>query len=172
VRTSSPASRVVCLLAAISLVAGGGCTRTRVHTFAAYQPGGLARLDRTPDVGSYKIKYTAAGDEELKTLRGSKRELGAGQAIGFEVGADGQLIAVAGEERFPALLPPDARFAAWYSKTEERTAFASNISDLANTALPVLAVGGLAAAVLVTAVLDDDDCRHGKDRDDCRRCRR
>ena len=105
-------ARAVCLLTSISLVAaGGGCTRTRVHTFATYQPGGPPKLDRTPDVGRYKIKYSVADGEELETLHGSKPQLGAGQPIGFEVGPDGQLIAVAGEERFPALLPPDARYA-------------------------------------------------------------
>ena len=72
-RTRTYAAHAVCLLTSISLVAGG-CTRTRVHTFATYQPGGPPKLDRTPDVGRYKIKYSVAGGEELKTLRGSRRE--------------------------------------------------------------------------------------------------
>ena len=170
-RTSTFTARAVCLLTSISLVAAGGCTRTRVHTFATYQPGGTPKVDRTPDVGRSKIKYSVADGEELKTLRGSRRELGAGQPIGFEVGPDGALVAVAGEERFPALLPPDARYAAWYTKTKERTEFAEAINQFGSNALPVVALGGLAFVGLIAAAALNDDCRHGVDGDKCRRCR-
>ena len=170
-RTSSLTSRAVCLLTSFALVAAGGCTRTQVHTFAAYPPGGPPKLDRTPDVGKYKIKYSVADGEEMRTLHGSKRRLGAGQPIGFERGPEGELIAIAGEERFPALLPPDARYAVWYTKTKEQTEFAEAMNGFGSTALPVLAVGGIVVVGLAAAALNDDDCRHNIDRDKCRRCR-
>src|SRR5688572_33450410 len=117
------AVRVVSLVACVAFI-GGGCTRTRVDMIAEYQPGGPPKVDRAPDVAVYKIKYAPADDEELRTLRGSKRLVGTGQPIGFERGPAGEVIAVAGPERFTALLPEGARYCVWYAKSKEPTEFA------------------------------------------------
>ena len=170
----SRVTRLVCLATWFGLVAGG-CMQTRVDMVAKYHPGTPSKLDRTPDVGVYKIKFAAgeAGDE-LHTLHGSKRVLGKGQPLGFVHGKDGEVIAVAGEERFPAKLPPGARFCVWYKKTKEPTEFAQGAADagefLGKAALGGVLVGGI---VILSAALDlhDDDCSHGLDRDRCDECR-
>jgi hypothetical protein len=160
----SRSARAVCLLTCVGMLAGG-CTKTRVNLFAQYHPGAPTTIDRTPDRGAYKIKYTAADGEDLKTLRGSKRALGAGQAIGFERGPAGEVIAVAGSERFPTRLPPDARFVVWYSKKKEPTQFARTMDHVGEAAVPVLigvGVAGLAVGALaLEAAADDDDCSDG-----------
>ena len=173
--TGSPfrfANRLVCLVTAAGLLAGG-CTQTRVTMVAKYQPGAPSRVDRTPDVGVYKIKYAAGpAGEELHTLHGSKRFLGKGQPLGFVAGEDGRVIAVAGEERFPALFPEGTRFCVWYTKSEEPSDFARGAGDAAHK-LGVAAVIGAVGAVVVLAALDSldhDHCRHGRDHDDCRKC--
>jgi hypothetical protein len=165
----SLACRVVSVVACAGLLTG--CVQTRVAMVAKYQPGGPPKVDRTPDVGVYKIKYTTAADEDLKTLRGSKRFLGKGQPVGFEDGEDGQVIAVAGEERFPALLPEGARFCVWYTKSEEPTRFAEDLGDAAHVVgVGALAVG-LVAGAAVLELSKDDDCRHGHKRKHCHKCR-
>jgi hypothetical protein len=146
---------------------------------AKYHPGTAARVDRTPDVGVYKIKYAAGDpDSELRTLHGSKRFLGKGQPVGFVAGEGGEVIAVAGEERFAARLPADTRFCVWYTKTEEPSGFARGAGQtaeaLANTAIAVGVVGGIVALGLLH--LHDHDrrhCPHGyQSRDRCRTCSR
>lgn len=167
------AVRMVCVAACVGLVAGG-CTRTRVDMVARYHPGTPAKIDRTPDVGVYKIKF-AAGEagEKLHTLHGSKRFLGKGQPLGFARADDGSAIAVAGEERFPAKLPPGARFCVWYTKSEEPSTFARDLGDtlhyVGGATLAVGIVGALVALKIADAA--DDDCRHDIDRDRCRECR-
>ena len=174
-KSSSPMSGLACVAACVGLVVGGGCTQTRVAMVAEYHPGVPLKVDRTPDVGVYKIKYAAGpGGGELHTLHGSKRFLGKGQPVGFVAGDDGAIIAVAGEERFPARLPADARFCVWYTKSEEPSQFARELGDAAHVLGATVVVVGIVAgaAALGIASLHDDDCRHGFDRDDCRRCRR
>ena len=158
----------------VGLIAAGGCTQTRVDMVAKYLPGTPSRVDRTPDVGVYKIKYAAGkAGEELHTLHGSKRFLGKGQPVGFVRGDGGEIIAVAGEERFPAKLPSDARFCVWYTKSEEPSQFAREVGDFARGAAAVTLVTGLVVGVVALELATaDDDCRHGRDRDRCRRCRR
>ena len=169
----SHVTRLVCLATCVGLIAGG-CTQTRIDMVAKYHPGTPSKVDRTPDVGVYKIKF-AAGDARAKlhTLHGSKRFLGKGQPLGFVRGDDGAVIAVAGEERFPAKLPPHARFCVWYTKTEEPTDLARGAEDareILGQAIVLGVMGGL-VVLSVAAALDDDDCHHGKDRDRCRECR-
>lgn len=172
--SSSFAARLVCAAAALALVAGG-CTRTRVEMVAKYRPGAPSRIARTPDVGVYKIKYVAGpAGEELHTLRGSKRFLGKGQPVGFVLGDEGQIIAVAGEERFPARLPDDARFCVWHTKTEVPSDFGRGVGDVAHhlgvgVGVGLGVIGGLVVLGAVASL--DDDCRHGRDRDRCRDCR-
>jgi hypothetical protein len=167
--SSSFAKRLVCLATMIGLVAGG-CTQTRVTMVAKYHPGAPARVDRAPDVGVYKIKYAAGpAGEEMHTLHGSKRFLGKGQPVGFVRDEDGQIIAVAGEERFPAKLPEGARFCVWYFKTKETSNFAREVGDtLAFVGGATLAVGLVAGIIAIE--LADDECPHGYDRDECRHC--
>lgn len=171
----SLASQLVCVAACVGLVAGG-CTQTRVDVVAKYHPGAPSRVGRTPEVGVYRIKYAAGrADEELHTLHGSKRFLGKGQPVGFVLGEGGEVIAVAGEERFPARLPDDARFCAWYTRTEEPSDFARDAGDAAHaigaTALAVGVVAGVLALGLAQLTADDD-CRHGYRRKrDCDQCR-
>jgi hypothetical protein len=169
------AARFVCLATCVGLVAGG-CTQTRIDMVAKYHPGTPSTVDRTPDVGVYKIKF-AAGEAggELHTLRGSKRFLGKGQPLGFVHGEDGAIIAVAGEERFPAKLPPHARFCVWYRKTKEPTEFAQGALDagelMGKAALAGVVYGGLLILTVALDLDDDDDCRHGLDEDLCDKCR-
>ena len=168
------AARVLCSAICVGLM--GGCTRTRVDMVAEYQPGAPARVERAPDVGVYKIKYAGADpDAELRTLKGSKRFLGKGQPLGFAAGAGGDVIAVAGEERFPTGLPADTRFCVWYTKSEEPTEFALGATATAEAvgkaAVVVGVVGGVVAIELWKASLDDD-CRHNRKRDRCKECRR
>jgi hypothetical protein len=171
--SSSFAKRVVYVATVVGLVAGG-CTQTRVAMVAKYQPGTPSRVDRAPEVGVYKIKYAAGpAGEEMHTLHGSKRLLGKGQPVGFVPGEDGQIIAVAGEERFPAMFPEGTRFCVWYTKSEEPSDFALGAGDAAHK-LGVAAVIGAVGAVVVLGALDSlghDHCRHGRDHEDCRRCR-
>ena len=170
-RSSSFAAQLVCVAAAVGLVAGG-CTHTRVQMVAKYLPGTPARVGVTPDVGVYKIKYAAgSADEEMRTLHGSRRFLGKGQPLGFVPGDAGTIIAVAGEERFPAKLPADARFCVWYTKTEEPSALGADVGDFAQTVL-LGAVGVAVVGAMVVIALDDDDdeCRHGYDEDECSYC--
>jgi hypothetical protein len=154
--TRSIGVRLVCLLTCLSLIAGG-CTHTSVKQVAPYQPGEPLRVSQTPAVGIYKIKYASADDEELKTLHGSKRILGKGQPIGFERAEDGQVIAVAGYEKFPALLPPGARFCVWSTKTEKPSRFAQNMDALGQAAVGTAIVGGI-LVLAVAAASTDDDC--------------
>ena len=169
------AGRLIRLALCVALI--GGCTRTRVDIVAKYHPGAPARVERTPDVGVYKIKYaTADRDAELRTLKGSKRFLGKGQPLGFAAGAGGEVVAVAGEERFPTALPADTRFCVWYTKSEEPTEFALGAratgEAVGKAAVVAGLVGGVIALELLKASLDDDDCRHNLDPDRCRKCRR
>ena len=169
--SSSVCVRAGCVATIVGLVAGG-CTQTRVEMVAKYQPGAPSRVSRTPEVGVYKIKFAAGpAGEELHTLHGSKRFLGKGQPVGFEAGEDGAIIAVAGEERFPALLPDDARFCVWYTKNEEPSDFARGAQDAAHHLGVAVVIGVVGGAVVLAALDDDDDCRHGRDRDRCRKCR-
>ena len=169
----SCAVRFVCVATCLGLVAGG-CTQTRVDMVAKYHPGTPSKVGRTPDVGVYKIKF-AAGDAgaKLHTLHGSKRFLGKGQPLGFVHGEDGAIIAVAGEERFPAKLPPHARFCVWVTKSEEPTDFGRGASDTGEFLGKAAMAGVLGGVLLLAAVaaLHDDDCRHGRDRDRCDECR-
>lgn len=170
----SHAVRLVCLATCVGLVAGG-CTQTRVDMVAKYHPGTPSKVDRTPDVGVYKIKF-AAGEAgaKLHTLHGSKRFLGKGQPLGFVHGEDGAIIAVAGEERFPAKLPPHARFCVWVTKSEEPTDFGRAASDAGEFMGKAALAGVLYGGLLILAValgVDDDDCRHGLDEDLCDECR-
>ena len=179
---SSPASltpsprpfgaRLVAVSVAVALL-GSGCARTRVTMVAKYHPGAPSKVDRTPDVGVYKIKF-AAGEagQALHTLHGSKRLLGKGQPLGFVRADDGAIIAVAGEERFPARLPDGARFCVWYTKSEEPSTFARDLGDTLQFVGGATLAAGLVGALVVLKLGEaDDDCRHGHDRDDCRRCR-
>lgn len=170
--SSSVAKRLVCVAALVGLVAGG-CTQTRVQMVAKYQPGAPSRVDRTPDVGVYKIKYAAGpAGEEMHTLHGSKRFLGKGQPVGFVAGEDGQVIAVAGEERFPAMFPQGTRFCVWYTKSEEPSDFARGVGDLGHHLGVAAAIGVVGGLVVLGAIGSlDDDCCHGYDRDECRHCR-
>lgn len=167
--SSSVAKRLVCVAALVGMAAGG-CTQTRVQMVAKYHPGTPSRVDRAPDVGVYKIKYAAGpAGEEMHTLHGSKRFLGKGQPVGFVAGEDGQVIAVAGEERFPAMFPAGMRFCVWYTKSEEPSDFARGVGDtLAFVGGATLGVGLVAG--IIALELADDECSHGYDRDECRHC--
>jgi hypothetical protein len=141
------------------LVAGGCQQNTHVERIARFQPSDPIKISRTPDVGVYKIKYSTVRDDTLRTLHGSQRMLGKGQPIGFERNDDGELIAVAGDERFPAMLPEGARFCVWYSKQEDTPRAGQHLVDFVDVAVPALVVGAIVVGALAVEA-QNNDCDH------------
>jgi hypothetical protein len=107
-----------------------------------------------------------AGEREVRNLEDSQRVVRKGQPLGFRVGEDGALVAVAGAEEIPLpLRPTDVRKVVWHCRTEDSSQFAKELSKAGQGAVVVGATAGYltgaAALGIGTAILEsesDNEC--------------
>jgi hypothetical protein len=161
---------VIAVAVCVSLVFSCGCAGQRLHTmawFPAFATGGEVK-QVAPQSGVYKVKFSTRlnddDEDDLHTLGGTRRVLHQGDFIGFAKDGDGQLYAIAGEEKFPVRQKPGARrvpaYFVWSYKTEKQPKFDAGdwLADVGLAVLFVGAVVGVGALVLWSWSQEDDDC--------------
>jgi uncharacterized membrane protein YgcG len=152
------------VVAVVFLAAGvAGCMKNGIERVARYQPGAG---DQRSVVGvatassAYKVKYADVARGELKTVRGSRRELDYGDCLGFRTADDGTLLAVAGAEVFPLDVPADrVHHVVWCRRVKKPRQFFVETGRVAQGTLEGAGyvAGKFAEAGLNAALHTDDD---------------
>ena len=109
------------LVPMIVLIAhAAGCVSTRNVTLPRYERGGDDAVAAAPTSGVYEVKWSADG-KKFRAIRGSQRIVGSEQPIGFESRLDGQVLGVAGRERFELRhVPRRAKYLVWNAEIRDR----------------------------------------------------
>lgn len=166
--------RVVVLTCGIVLAGMGalGCTSNRTTRVARFEPGRSPEevLRPAPASAAYKVKFTDASGEDLRSLGGSKRIVREGDPLGFARWPDGRIAAIAGDEQIPLdALPAAARYVVWTSREKRPTQFSREVGKAATTAVTLTGIGAAAISMAYLDSLegDRDECdakRHRRDR--------
>ena len=129
---------------------GGGCARAAVYTVATADVRAANIIRAAPKAGVYAVAWSGDG----KTFRRDKDEVARivrqDDALGFETGFDGSLVAIAAGERIRIdAVPGGARFVAWQSTDTVQTGLGRGVAM--TLATPVVVVSG--AAGMLTAIV-------------------
>jgi hypothetical protein len=146
----------------IGLIITTGCVKTREYKVARYEPRSQPLTQPVPRDGWYQVKWKVR--DEYKGVDDTTRYLARGTPVGFETASDGNVIAIAGDERvFVGAGNRKSRYCCWYQKTEEPTQFAREVQRALTLTAGVAALTGLTIVEAVVNDLDDDDdCDHPK----------
>lgn len=102
------------LLAVLAVMASGCAPKMSERTHAKYALGTPFKYRPAEPAGLYQVKWSATEDGPMYVVEGTKRQVDAGELLGFVIDESGHLLAVAGEARFALPpLPNEARYLFW-----------------------------------------------------------
>ena len=135
-----------------------GCSSTRNVTLKPYTLGNESMIRLAPETGVYKIEWLENNKTKPKTLAGSNRLIPKGQLIGFATEPNGQLVAIAGFERFPLnTLPANAHYFQWQGKYAKESQALKNYKAGTRALGNVLSIIAALPILAADAVLMDSD---------------
>jgi len=112
----------VLLLSIALLLIGPACgPRMSERTHARYLVGAPFKYRPADPGGVYQVKWAPAEEGPWTVMPGTARTVAQGELLGFVLGENGTLTAVAGEQRFSIVpLPADAKIFVWSTEFERK----------------------------------------------------